>query len=365
MFKKLTVCAIGVAVSISAFAFKLSPEGSFIERRLTNASQSWLERVLTSSALSGIHIFGASVHEEITNRILGCDGDQDICGSPEYDPDLAYVLAGVRWNDDPPFRFEKGQGNFSGCEADTTIRFVTYPRCWGAVFKDGEKRAKAGTILNGSNAPLLVRSHFGDMQFLHAMASRDNETASAVRTRILMWTELTWRIALGEYPLSQRVKDIPVAGINDLFNDKGWSIQDLFALGNPLIRKPEQMSKVAFGSLLHVVEDSFASGHVERRATNDGEYCIGTANAMPAPGKIVEFHSYTNQNSSIHGADDSRTAFSVHWSSASPDVIDVGRTLNSFYQKRASWSEVQPYIECIFALDSDARVSSAGKKYEH
>lgn len=197
------------------------------------------------------------------------------------------------------------------------------------------------------------------------MASRDNETANDVRTRILMWSELTWRIALGEYPLSQRVKDILVPGVKDLFNDKGWSIQDLFALGNPLIRKPEQMSKVAFGSLLHVVEDSFASGHVERRATNDGEYCIGTASAIPAPGKIVEFHSYTNQNSSIHGEDDSRTAFSVHWSSASPDVIDVGRTLNTFYQKRASWAEVQPYIECIFALDSEARISSAGKKYEH
>lgn len=365
MFKKFLIITLGCAMSLPVFAFKLSPEGSFVERRLTNKTQSWLESVLASSALSGIHIFGVSVHEEVTNRILGCDGEQDICGSPEYDPDFAYVLAGVRWNDDPPFRFEKGQGNFRGCEADMTIRFVTFPKCWGEVFKDGERRAKAGTHLNGSNAPLLVRSHFGDMQFLHAMASRDNESASDVRDRILMWSELTWRIALGEYKLSQRVKDIPVAGVNDLFNDKGWSIQDLFALGNPLIRKPDQMSKVAFGSLLHIVEDSFANGHVERRATNDGEYCSGTVASLPAPGKIVEFHSYTNQDSSIHGEDDSRTAFSVHWTSASPDVIDVGMTLNAFYQKRASWTEVQPYIECIFALDSEARISSAGEKYAY
>jgi hypothetical protein len=365
VFKKLAIGALGCVVSLSALAFKLSPEGSFIERRLTNQTQSWLERVLTTSALSGVHIFGASVHEEITNRILGCDGDEVMCGSPEYDPDFAYVLAGVRWNDDPPFRFEKGQGNFSGCEADTTIRFVTFPRCWGAVFKDGEKRAKAGTRLNGSNAPMLVRSHFGDLQFLHAMASSDKESPTEVQARILMWSELTWRIALGEFPLSQRVKDIPVVGIKDYFGDKGWSIQDLFALGNPLIRKPDQMSKVAFGSLLHVVEDSFANGHVERRATNDGERCHGTTESLPAPGKIVEFHSYTNQDSKIHGQDDSRTAFSVHWTSASPDVIDVGRTLNAFYQKQASWTEVKPYIECIFALDSEARVSSAGDKYSH
>lgn len=362
---QLIIGAVICAISLSAFAFKLSPEGSFIERKLTNKTQSLLERVLASSALTGVHIFGASVHEEVTNRILGCDGDEDICGSPEYDPDFAYVLAGVRWNDDPPFRFEKGHGNFSGCEADTTIRFITFPRCWGAVFKDGERRAKLGTRLDGSNAPLLVRSHFGDLQFLHAMASRDGESANEVRSRLLMWSELTWRISLGEFPLSQRIKDIPIVGVSDFFGDKGWSIQDLFALGNPLIRKPDQISKVAFGSLLHVVEDSFANGHVERAMAYDDEICAATTPRLPAPGRIVEFHSYTNQDSKIHGEDDSRTAFSVHWTSASPDVIDVGRALYSYHQSRAAWSEVKPYIECIFALDSEARTSSAGQKYSH
>lgn len=71
-----------------------------------------------------------------------------ICGSSDYEPKNAYVLAGVRWNDDPPFRFEKGQGNYGGCEAGATVRLVTFPRCWANVFKDGEKRAGNGETLD-------------------------------------------------------------------------------------------------------------------------------------------------------------------------------------------------------------------------
>ena len=154
-----------------ASGWQLSPEGSFIEKKLASRSQSFIERMLSSLTLRGISVIGDSVHEEITNRTLGCDGDADICGAPEYDPDFAYYLAGVRWNDDPPFRFSSGQGNFTGCVTTQTVRLVTQPVCWGNTFKDGESRAAKGVVLNGTNATLLVRSHFGDMQFLHAMAS--------------------------------------------------------------------------------------------------------------------------------------------------------------------------------------------------
>jgi hypothetical protein len=346
-----------------AVAFKLKPEGSFIERKLANRSQSYWEKLLSGSALKGIDKIGESVHEEITNRVLGCEGDEDICAAPDYEPKNAYVLAGVRWNDDPPFRFEKDQGNFGGCEPGSTVRLVTFPRCWANVFKNGKKRAGRGEVLNADNAPLLVRSHFGDLQFLHAMANRDSESASDVRNRIIAWAEFTWRIALGEFSLSTRVKDVPVSGIVEFFGTKGWSIQDLFALGNPHVRKPENMSELAFGSLLHVVEDSFANGHVERAMPDGQEKCPEAANGYTMPGKIKEFHSYVNQDSSRHGDDDARNAFSANWSGPRPNVVDVGRTLNEFFVRRAPWNEVKPYIECIFTLDTDARPASAGARY--
>lgn len=350
-------------LSLPAAAFKLKPEGSFIERKLANRSQSYWEKLLSGSALNGIHKVGESVHEEITNRILGCEGDEDICGAPDYDPKNAYVLAGVRWNDDPPFRFEKDQGNFGGCEPGSTVRLVTFPRCWANVFKNGEKRAAQGEVLNADNAPLLVRSHFGDLQFLHAMANRDGESATVVQNRIIVWAEFTWRAALGEFSLSTRMKDVPVVGINEFFGTKGWSIQDLFALGNPHVRKPENMSELAFGSLLHVIEDSFADGHVERAMPDGHEKCTEPANAFFMPGRIKEFHSYVNQDSSRHGDEDARNAFSASWSGPRPNVVDVGRTLNDFYVRRAHWSEVKPYIQCIFTLDIDVRPASAGARY--
>ena len=49
-------------------------------------------------------------------------------------------------------------------------------------------------MLDAVAAPLLVRSHFGDMQFLHAMAPRDKQDAISVRENIIVWAEFT-----GEY----------------------------------------------------------------------------------------------------------------------------------------------------------------------
>lgn len=362
LLNRFALAAI-VIFSMQADASKLTPEGSFIERKLASRSQGYWEKFMAAAALKGIHKIGEPVHEEITNRILGCDGDKDVCGEPDYDPKNAYVLAGVRWNDDPPFRFEKNYGNFGGCESGATVRLVTFPRCWANVFKDGEKRASRGDLFTSENASLLVRSHFGDLQFLHAMASKDGETAMEVRERILMWSEFVWRIALGEVKLSTYVKDVPVAGINKLFLKNGWSVQDLFALGNPHIRKPENMSEVAFGSLLHLVQDSFADGHVQRAVADSSNSCLGVTGVSQMPGKIIEFHSYVNQSPYKHGSDDERRAFSLHWSSFKPNVVDVGRELNRYFNRRATWEEVKPYMECIFALDSEVRNSTAGEKY--
>lgn len=358
------LCAIAALGGMSAaHAWKLSPEGSFIEKKLANKTQNYYERIAATLALRGIEIIGDSVHEEITNRTLGCEGDKDVCGAPEFDPDFAYYLAGIRWNDDPPFRFSSNSGNFSGCTAGQTVRLVTQPQCWANTFKDGEARAGKGANLDGSNATILARSHFGDLQFLHAMASADQEAATTTQAKILAWSEFTWRLGLGEYDLETQVAGVPVAGFDTLFaKNRDWRVQDLFALGNPHIRTPEAMSKVAFGSLLHMVQDSFAGGHAERRPTLSGRQC-DKAPAFAQPGKIVEFHSYSNQHSGKHGGADSRNAFSAHWSSGRPTVVDIGRELAGLHKRKAPWSEVQPYIECIFALDSAAASASAGDAY--
>lgn len=360
---RLGLAVIGLLLPATVCAWQLSPQGSFIERKLASRSQSWLERQLSNWTMRGIGIVGHTVHEEITNRMLGCEGEPDACGDPEYDADHAYHLAGVRWNDDPPFRFGAGHGRFDGCNTTQTVRLVTQPQCWANTFRDGKARAERGIALDGSNATLLVRSHFGDLQFLHAMASADGEDPETTQARILAWSEFAWRTSLGEYSLEQRVVDLDIPGFAELFkHNREWRIQDLFALGNPHIRAPEKMSRVAFGSLLHLVQDSFAPGHAERRTPIHDQRCTEYGSESQ-PGRILEFHSYTHQDSGKHGEGDAHGSFSAHWTADKPNVIDVGRVLQRLNKDKAPWESVKPYLECVFALDEQARKASAGEGY--
>jgi hypothetical protein len=66
-------------------------------------------------------------------------------------------------------------------------------------------------------ASLLHRSHFGDLQFMHAMATKDGEPAETTRRKILMWAEFSWRTAMREYGLATWLRDISIAGFSDYF----------------------------------------------------------------------------------------------------------------------------------------------------
>ena len=159
---------------------------------------------------------------------------------------------------------------------------------------DGKKRAQRGEALNAKSASLLVRSHFGDMQFLHAMGAVDGEAPDVTQRRVLMWAEFTWKVATLRIRGDAIVAKQEVAGIPEVFGTNGWSVQDLFALGNPNIRKPAYLAAVAFGCLLHTVQDSFSKAHVSRRQPTYQGTCPGPANAHLAPGLIEEFHSYSH-----------------------------------------------------------------------
>ncbi|WP_426392267.1 hypothetical protein [Variovorax sp. R-27] len=343
----------------ASFSFELSPDGTSFEKKLAKKGQPTGERLFGLIADLGVRKFGSPVHEEIANRSMGCDGDADICADPDWDPMQAYVLAGVRWNDDPPFRFESAFGKYRGCKIGDTVRLVVQPECWGRVFVDGKKRAARGDVLNAKTAPLLVRSHFGDMQFLHAMGSVDGELPDITYRRIMMWAEFTWKVATQKIAPDGIVASQDVAGIRDVFGLNGWSVQDLFALGNPNIRKPSYLGAVAFGSLLHTVQDSFSRAHVEREQVTTGAKCPG-ASDYAAPGRIREFHAYGHQDSDKHSTADVRAAFSVHWSSGAPSAVDVGRVLAQFYDSQAEWLEVRPYVECVFRLAPNPTVASPG-----
>ena len=71
-------CVIGVIVfamiSSTSHAFKLSTEGTAMERKLSRMNSGFFDKLLNSAALKGLPLFTEAVHEEITQRIYGCEG---------------------------------------------------------------------------------------------------------------------------------------------------------------------------------------------------------------------------------------------------------------------------------------------------
>jgi hypothetical protein len=193
------------------------------------------------------------------------------------------------------------------------------------------------------------------------MAAEDGELAGDTQRRIMMWAEFTWRVSRGDYRLDTRLKDVSVTGFDRFFGATEWRVQDLFALGNPVLRP--WIKEVAFGSLLHMVEDSFAKGHADRAGF--GGSCPTVAD-HEAPGRIKGFHSYVNQNHTEHGKYDSRSAFVNHWETARPTVIDVGQALLEYHNRTPvpSWDAIKPYVDCVFLVENPQAGATAGEGFE-
>lgn len=363
--KLILVTALLAGSVLTAQAFDLSPKGTRHDRDAVKAwAPSWIDGILTTVADKGLTRFKQSVHEEITHRIYECNYEgAGFCGNPDAEFAPSYVIAGVRWNDDPPFQLKRNQAKGINCKTayedgrPMTIRFITQPLCWGELFLAADKHVKRHPERPydaASQAAMPLRSHFGDLQFIHSMASANEEEPFETRRKILGWAEFTWGVVLGQYELGTWLKDIKLPVIEQFFGANEWRVQDLFTLGDPSLRA--HINDVAFGSLLHMVQDSFAAGHVDRMEPANGKRCTGSPHR--APGPIREFHSYIHQDSSRHGEADNREAFVNN--RLTPDVVDVGRTLVALRQAKAGWSDVGSYLECVYELSPSSRRATAG-----
>ena len=127
--------------------------------------------------------FSSDVHERITRRAYDAAGVR-LPGD---------VMTGVRWNDNPPsVRLGALFGNCNSRE----MKLAEGLDCWTSMMRLDRMAWEALTRREKSIAP--IRSHFGDMQFLHAMAARSGESAAETRWNVLRWSEFAYRVARGE-----------------------------------------------------------------------------------------------------------------------------------------------------------------------
>jgi hypothetical protein len=350
----------------TAQAFQLQPQIKHGNELIVAADNSGWYRRMNDIGAWAVDKYSHPVHETITALMFQCKSG--VCPDnlvPVNAPPA--VLAGVRWNDNPPFILKRT--TLAGC-ANRYIQLPIEPVCWADIFKAGQRDAsKPKNPVYFQYDPgqaeqyaLLLRSHFGDLQFLHAMASRPDERAGHTRDKIMMWVEFTWRITTGEFDrgtdmvqASQRMS-LGSPTLLDYFG-RGETVQLLFFKGEPAFAR--EFKDFAFGSLLHLVQDSYSTAHLSRTSAS-GKLCEGTP--YEAPGSIEQFYNYVGQNANAHSERDTHNAFVSHWrQEPPPNLVDVGAVLIEMKQRNDPWETARPYFECLFrTLDPLARPGHGG-----
>jgi hypothetical protein len=336
-------------------AFQSNPNESRVDSKLAKMA-GFQAHVTQEASEHFLFLFKSPVHEAITQAGYGCDKD-DLIDCARKNHASSAMIWGARWNDDPPFRMKSGP---SACKFDQTIRANSQPSCWYELFKDGERKAAKGQSF-GPGYGLIYRVHFGDLQFLHAMASMDGEPAGFTREKIMMWAEFTWGIATDTMPKDRFLRDLGVPELGTYFpGDQSATI--LFSLGNPDFQKPHWVMEIALGSLLHMVQDSFSQSHASRCDPLGGE-CDGMPGALQ-PGLIQQFHSYARQNHKAHDSADNAKAIEIQRMETSPCAIDVCRTIIQMWERRANWTEAKKYLDYVFALSPSISPAGPGQEFE-
>ena len=295
--------------------------------------------------IEGPYDINDPVHERITEEALRKAGLLKP-GQDFNDPDVWEYIRGAMWNDDPKGQlFDKNKTKTNDYSSGIE---------WYNEFKADEKKATKGTRF-GPPDDLLARSHFGDLQFIHGMAASEKEAAAVSQGKVMQWAEFTYKAAIGEIPGPTTLGAVGVTGIPELFpSAKDQTVSALFGIANL-----GDVSKRAAGSLLHVIQDSYASGHVQREELPGGR-----------KGRILSFHSYSGQDHDTHGHDDalqgkgSSDADKLKNVPGATDAIDRSAQILKFISEKRPWEDVELYLKMeVFNLGADPLEAGSGDDY--
>lgn len=337
--------------ALPAGAFELSPYGKVKEGTYTR-------------------FFSEAVHENLT---LASINQATIADALKQDQRfIDHIIAGARWNDDPLGIMKTG-----------------VPVDFYLSFKDSCKRpAQIDPTWD-----LMYRTHCGDMQYLHGMASSALETTAQTRARIMMWAEFTFRVSTGEIPKNQNFRSIPTlmsAQGGEQFSQSLthnttrrllWQPEDLFTTN--CTRKPtlkallrghgwtesycnethnnhaaSDIQNLALGSLLHLLQDSFSDSHVKRFPSHTEQ-----VSRLTGVQGVEQFGNYAKQDSTRHKIADKQPDTSQHGQPL--DLQQLSAQLISLsVQGRdgtgaAQWELARPILEQLFDISQAQPVSGA------
>ena len=280
--------------------------------------------------------FHAPIHETIT-LAAAMNSDLAVPKSVKLGADQAVneLIRGVIWNDDPAvLMFHE--------DVKTNWHFST-----GVSWVWAFERAKHSPTNNRQN--LTGRSHFFDLSFVHAMAVAEGEQPWDTLAHILLWAEVMYRLSTGDgIAPTDKLQDIHVT--SSVTNPAGDAFTAEFdglfdgqsrPLGSDTINylisldtacPSLDISRRAIGSLLHLVQDSYARGHTRRTLLNPGDLLPGSSDLFKPGtyghlGEVENFHCYRGQDEDLHDK------YDVPLDGVTPDPTDLS-TFNSTFGGR-------------------------------
>lgn len=280
------------------------------------------------------------LHERLADKALECGRADSLCEQLARIGITRELLhEGLRSSDFPAAYFT--EDTFPTCinrllritvDADVVCILASYGN---AVSSKAKFKSRSWTMRRSFG----VRGHFGDLQFLHAMAP-EGQSAEKTYQHIRMWMEFAYRASREEFDLKSDAHAVPITGMKNFFVRGARKVGDLLDYRFTAPRA----SAVALGQMLHLAQDSFAHCHTRRDAS----------------GQAIQFLSYLHQDKSTHGAHDKDLKRIDALERLPLNPVAFARDLLKMRLANEPWDKVAPLIETYFKPTAEAAGAARG-----
>ena len=280
-----------------------------------------------TGVVTGTSGIGAAMLDNMITRCAGRSGDM-LSQASDLSEDLQEIIRATRFNDAPPIQTARALTMLVTPSALICgeVRVPENAACWAMLMSHaaGLAASDPGNAEFSRNGNILYRSHFGDMQFMHAMAVR-GETLARSRERILFWAQFTYQVASGEIATESTIGMLPqFAAILGGF--EAVTVAEFFEIRGST--DPEKIRRIALGALLHTIQDSFSEAHAEREAAGATRF-----------GPIRAFHEFTCQSDEKHDAADRAAHYSWFTATTHEELgpITIGAQVLDLLERKFKW----------------------------
>lgn len=349
IIRNLMLIAVILCFSSPMQAFEISALAYTSPKALKPRHHEWL--AITTPVHEKMAVFALSCSYNEENDSVCHSGN--MIGNARDINEENPLVRGSRWNDDPNgFLVSKSE----------KIRIQ-----WAFWLTDAKKIISKGKAID-RNYPVMYRSHYGDLQFLHAMAPKGTSPVEANK-QILSWAKFAYLVANKTIDPSWRLvgtevkREAPLFSgmFNEVINKSRWTVRDLFTnykdepfTNAETIYSNSDVANIALGALLHTVQDSFSNSHTQREHLGSKK--------VAASGKIIQFHDYETQVSWCHGREDVLPNWLAYDIDIQTNPVKIGAWIIKQVRNRKPWEgEVETFFnEMIFAISDLSIPSDAG-----